>query len=263
MADILDDIVLHKRKEIALMMAAEPEDALRSRLENAPLLSLLPSMRAALLASPTGIISEFKRKSPSKGWINEEAKVEDVPLAYPKAGATALSILTDAHFFGGDDAFIGKAQAAGVTLPVLYKNFVLTPYQILKARLAGASAVLLIAAILTKDDCRNLIQLAHSFGMEVLLEMHNERDLEYAELAPDMYGINNRHLGSFVTDVQHSFDLVDQLPKDVCTVSESGIDRPETILALRQAGFKGFLIGEAFMRTAAPGDALRQFIAAL
>lgn len=219
------------------------------------------SLRQALTSSDTGIIAEFKRRSPSKGWIKEDGRADQIPLSYQQNGAAALSILTDEQYFGGHDRFISEARESGVTLPILYKNFVIDEMQIYQAALCGASAVLLIAACLSKQKCRMLIDKAHEAGLEVLLEMHSDNELEYCELDPDVCGINNRHLGSFVTDVENSFRLAELLPKDAVKVSESGISSPETIVALRQAGFQGFLIGETFMKTAAPGATLRDFIA--
>lgn len=219
------------------------------------------SMKESLMNSETGIIAEFKRKSPSKGWIKQEGKPSIIPLAYQQNGASALSILTDIDYFGGYDEYIQEARHVGVTLPILYKNFVVEEYQLLQARYCGASAVLLIAACLTKEECKQLMNMAHQLGMEVLLEMHNERDFEYAELEPDMYGINNRNLGTFFTDVENSFRLAEKLPKDVCRVSESGISNPQTVLRLREeGGFRGFLMGEQFMKQADPGVALAEFI---
>ena len=245
MKDILQEIVENKQRENALLKAVKP------------------SMRQALLDSDTGIIAEFKRKSPSKGWIKEDGMPDVIPLSYQKNGAAALSILTDRDYFGGDDEFIRAARKSGVTLPILYKNFVIDEMQLYQAALCGASAVLLIAACLTKQRCRELIDHAHSLGLEVLLEMHSEQELEYAALEPDMCGINNRNLGSFVTDVENSFRLASKLPADAVKVSESGISRPETIAALREAGFRGFLIGESFMKTSDPGQALAGFIKSL
>ena len=219
-----------------------------------------PSLREALLQSETGIIAEFKRRSPSKGWIKEEGLASEIPLSYQQNGAAAISILTDKQYFGGHDRFIVEARQSGVTIPVLYKNFVIDEFQLYEAALCGASAVLLIAACLPKEKLRVLLLKAHELGLEVLLEMHSEEELEYCELEPDVYGINNRHLGSFVTDVENSFRLAERLPKDAVKVSESGISRPETIRELRQAGFRGFLIGETFMKTPDPGKALKQFI---
>ena len=219
-----------------------------------------PSMRDVLMSSESGIIAEFKRKSPSKGWIKEEGKANEIPLSYQQNGASALSILTDEKYFGGKDEFIVEARQSGVEIPILYKNFVIDEYQLFQARLCGASAALLIAADLTKQECRSLLHTAHELGLEVLLEMHNDRDFEYAELEPDMYGINNRNLGTFVTEVSNSFRLAEQLPDGVCKVSESGISNPETVRLLREAGFRGFLIGECFMKTEKPGEALKRFI---
>lgn len=243
--DILQEIVAHKHKEMERLCAKKP------------------SLRDALLHSDTGIIAEFKRRSPSKGWIKEEGKAEVIPLSYQQNGAAAISILTDEHYFGGCDDFIRMARKSGVTIPVLYKNFIIDEAQLYAAALCGASAVLLIAACLTKQECKRLLEKAHALGLEVLLEMHSEEELEYAELDPDLCGINNRNLGSFVTDVENSFRLAELLPKDAVKVSESGISNPETVKALRQAGFRGFLIGENFMKTADPGQALNDFLTQL
>ena len=243
--DILQEITAHKFDEIAALKAKKP------------------SLREALLTSGSGIIAEFKRRSPSKGWIKEDGRADKIPLSYEKNGAAAVSILTDRDYFGGSDDFIRAARKSGVTVPILYKNFVVDELQLAAAALCGASAVLLIAACLTKDECRHLLNKAHELGLEVLLEMHSEAELEYAELQPDLCGINNRHLGSFVTDVETSFRLAELLPKDAVKVSESGISDPRTVKALKEAGFNGFLIGENFMKTEAPGLALHQFISAL
>jgi len=259
MKDILEEIVAHKREEIKERRQFIPFNRMVSLVE--PMLDTpVPSMKDALMGSATGIIAEFKRKSPSKGWIHQNAKPEDVTPKYQQGGAAALSILTDTKYFGGYDEYIQQARAAGVTIPVLYKNFVVDEYQLLQARYCGASAVLLIAADLTKEECARLMEIAHGLGLEVLLEMHNDRDFEYAELGPDMYGINNRNLGTFVTDVNNSFRLAGKLPSGVCKVSESGISDPETVKALREAGFRGFLMGECFMKEDDPGKALSEFI---
>jgi indole-3-glycerol phosphate synthase len=243
--DILQEIVAHKHKEMERLCAKKP------------------SLRDALLHSDTGIIAEFKRRSPSKGWIKEEGKAEVIPLSYQQNGAAAISILTDEHYFGGCDDYIRMARKSGVTIPVLYKNFVIHEAQLYAAALCGASAVLLIAACLTKQECKTLLHKAHELGLEVLLEMHSEEELEYAEIGPDLCGINNRNLGSFVTDVENSFRLAELLPKDAVKVSESGISNPETVKSLRQAGFRGFLIGENFMKATDPGQALNDFLTQL
>lgn len=259
MKDVLDEIVAHKRVEVQQFKELLPEREIHRRVE-AVLGSPVASLRKALLASESGIISEFKRKSPSKGWIKEEGRADQIPLSYQQNGAAAVSILTDEMYFGGSDAFVAEARRSGVTIPILYKNFVIDEYQLFQARLCGASAVLLIAADLSLGECRSLLRTAHELQLEVLLEMHDERELDYAELEPDVCGVNNRNLGTFVTDVQNSFRMASRLPADACKVSESGISQPQTVRDLRQAGFNGFLIGENFMKTPSPGDALRSFI---
>jgi indole-3-glycerol phosphate synthase len=260
--DILQEIVAHKRIEVERFKQQLSEQEIRRRVE-AILDFSVPSMSKALTASESGIIAEFKRRSPSKGWIKEEGKAEEIPLAYQEHGAAALSILTDEQYFGGKDDFIRIARHAGVHIPILYKNFIIDEYQLFQARLCGASAVLLIAADLSKEECRSLLSTAHGLGLEVLLEMHSEEELEYAEMEPDMCGINNRNLGTFITDVQNSFRLAELLPKDSVKVSESGISNSDTVKALRLAGFRGFLIGETFMKTSDPGKALKDFISKL
>lgn len=267
MADILEEIVAHKRVEVEQRKRFIPAHQLYPLVEQQMKAhgrqAVGGSMSAALMASGTGIIAEFKRKSPSKGWIHEQAKAATVAMAYQQAGAAALSILTDIDYFGGYDEYIQQARVAGVTLPILYKNFIIDEYQLFQARFSGASAVLLIAAVLRQDECKSLLHLSHELGLEVLLEMHDECDLAYAALEPDMYGINNRHLGTFQTDVEHSFRLASLLPAACCKVSESGLSHPDTVLHLRQAGFRGFLIGEHFMQSAMPGVALETFLSRL
>lgn len=263
MKDVLDEIVAHKRVEVERLKAEVPPRELYAKVERLMLEEEgepRPSMRSALLNSEVGIIAEFKRKSPSKGWIKEEGSASEIPLGYQQNGASAISILTDERYFGGNDDFIRIARQSGVTIPVLYKNFVIDEYQLFQARHCGASAALLIAADLRLDECKSLLSVAHELGLEVLLEMHSERELDYAELEPDMYGINNRNLGTFITDVQNSFSLASKLPSEGCKVSESGISNPETVRALQLAGFNGFLIGENFMKTDNPGESLSQFI---
>ena len=242
MQDILKEIVAYKHLELEQLCAKKV------------------SLREALLQSESGIIAEFKRKSPSKGWIKEEGRADQIPLSYQQNGAAAISILTDEQYFAGQDRFIVEARRSGVTVPVLYKNFVIDEYQLYQAAICGASAVLLIAACLSKQECKTLLRKAHDLGLEVLLEMHSEEELDYVELEPDMCGINNRNLGSFVTDVENSFRLAERLPKDAVKVSESGISTPQTIRQLRQAGFRGFLIGETLMKAPDPGRALSEFI---
>jgi len=260
MTDILEEIVAHKRIELSDFQREMPLRKLSAVVEHELDEVESVSMKKALLESESGIIAEFKRKSPSKGWIKEEGRADVIPFSYQQNGAAALSILTDTAYFGGSDEFIRTARQSGVTLPILYKNFVVDDYQLFQARHCGASAVLLIASVLPKDACRRLLSLAHDLKMEALLEIHDEQELDYVDLTPDMIGVNNRHLGTFHTDVQSSFSLAQRLPSDLCKVSESGISHPETVKSLRLAGFNGFLIGENFMKTPDPGTALAEFI---
>jgi len=263
MQDILQEITAHKRLEIDAFKRELPETELHRQVEKLlvePSNERCASMSQALMKSETGIIAEFKRKSPSEGWIKQEAEASIIPLEYERSGAAAISILTDEMYFGGSDEHISAARGAGVTVPILYKNFIVDEYQLFQARLCGASAVLLIAAVLSKTECRQLLHTAHELGLEVLLEMHSERETEYADLEPDMCGINNRNLGTFTTDVNNSFRLSSRLPEDVCRVSESGISNPETVRLLRAAGFSGFLIGSYFMKSDNPAQELKKFL---
>ena len=257
--DILQEIVAHKRQELERMKTETPERLLHAEVERM-LGGRVASLREAVSQSATGIIAEFKRRSPSKGWIKQEGKASRIPLSYQQQGAAAVSILTDSHYFGGCDTFVTEAREAGVTIPILYKNFVVDEYQLFQARRCGASAVLLIAACLSKQECRQLLRMAHELQLEVLLEMHGEQEAEYADWEPDLCGVNNRNLGSFVTSIDNSFRMASLLPAGAVKVSESGISRPDVIRELQLAGFQGFLIGETFMREDDPGKALGRFI---
>ena len=256
MKDILEEIIAHKQLEIDLQKKAISEELLINNC-NEPMPRV--SMRASLAASPYGIIAEFKRRSPSKGWIKEEGQAALIPPAYEAAGASALSILTDEKFFDGNLKDIRDARPR-VQLPILRKDFIIDEYQLYQARIVGADAVLLIAAALTREQCKALAAKAHELELEVLLEIHSEQELEYVHENIDMVGVNNRNLGTFHTDVENSFRLAEKLPADMLLVSESGISNPETVKQLRAAGFRGFLIGENFMKTPDPGAALQAFI---
>lgn len=267
MKDILSEIIAHKQTEIELQKQTVSPEQLQEQAgiiirENA---AHHRSMKQALAASSTGIISEFKRRSPSKGWINEAAQAEEIPASYEAAGAAALSILTDEKFFGGTLRDIRTARPL-VRIPILRKDFIIDEYQLLQACIVGADAVLLIAACLSPEQCSTLTAQAHELGLEVLLEIHSPSELSYINKEVDMVGVNNRNLGSFVTDVENSFRIARQLreathgPASPLFVSESGISDPETICRLRAAGFRGFLIGETFMKTANPGETLKEFI---
>lgn len=260
MKDILDEIIAYKRVEVERMKELLPPQQLYRQVEQLLDTQSTASMRSALMKAEVGIIAEMKRRSPSKGWIKEEAKADEIPLSYQENGASAISILTDEHYFGGNDNFIRMAKKSGVNVPVLYKNFVIDEYQLFQARECGASAVLLIAAALSVTDCRSLIRISHELGMEVLLEMHAIEELDYADLEPDVYGVNNRNLGTFITSIDNSLRLISRLPKNGCKVSESGIEEASTAALLLNAGFNGLLIGENFMKTPHPGQALSELI---
>lgn len=259
MKDILEEIIAHKRLSIIEQKKAVSLELLENGIsEEQP----HRSMKAALAASASGIIAEFKRKSPSKGWIHEEASVTDVATAYEQNGASVLSILTDNKFFGGDLKDLRNARPL-VNIPILRKDFIIDEYQLYQAKIVGADAVLLIAAALTKEECTSLAATAHELNLEVLLEVHTEEELAYVDENIDMVGVNNRNLGTFHTDIENSFRLAEKLPEGVLLVSESGISSPETVKHLRKAGFRGFLIGENFMKTTNPGEALGEFISEL
>ncbi|MBO7114308.1 MAG: indole-3-glycerol phosphate synthase TrpC [Bacteroidaceae bacterium] len=260
MQDILQEIVVFKRVEVEQQKQLVSPRDLYAKVERLMAAGISArSMSRSLASSPYGIIAEFKRKSPSKGWIHEDARPMDVVPMYAAGGASALSILTDNKYFGGTLDFIPQVRQA-VDIPILRKEFIIDEYQLFEARLVGADAVLLIAADLSKEQCRSLTRTAHDLKLEVLLEMHSEDELEYLDCEPDMAGINNRNLGTFHTDVANSFRLADKMDTDAVKVSESGISNPDTVRSLREAGFRGFLMGECFMKEQDPGLALKQFI---
>ena len=263
MKDILQEIVAFKRIEVEQQKQVVSPRDLYAKVERLMADGInAHSMSRSLAGSPYGIIAEFKRKSPSKGWIHENAKPMDVVPKYATAGASALSILTDNKYFGGTLDFIPQVRQS-VDIPILRKEFIIDEYQLFEARNAGADAVLLIAADLTKEECRTLTRTAHDLKLEVLLEMHSEQELDYLECNPDMAGINNRNLGTFHTDVANSFRLAEKMATETVKISESGISNPETVRRLREAGFRGFLMGECFMKEQDPGLALKQFIEAI
>lgn len=255
MADILEEIIADKRADLA---------ATRKKSR---------SMKRSLAESSSGIIAEFKRKSPSKGWIHADAKAEVVVPQYAEGGASAVSILTNEKYFGGSPAFIQAVRVSVPDLPILRKEFIIDEYQVYEAKAIGADAILLIAAALTPDHYSALLRTAHSLGLEVLLEVHAPEELSYLDAGiPDMLGVNNRSLGTFHTDVNHSFEIARQMQAAVAhlsdaerpvLVSESGISSPDIVRQLRSVGFRGFLIGECFMKETEPGEALRQFISKL
>ena len=257
MKDILSEIIAHKRLEVALQKGQTSYRDLEKMVEECQL--PIYSMKEALQNSTSGIIAEFKRRSPSKGWINQSADAGVITKDYETAGAAVLSVLTDEKYFGGT---LNDLQTATqqVNIPTMRKEFIVDEYQILQARLSGASAILLIAAALSKEENLRLTRFAQQLGMDVLLELHDESEIEYVNSENNIVGINNRNLGTFVTDIQKSYKMIDLLPQEAVLVSESGISNPETVRELRDAGYRGFLIGENFMKDDNPGESLKEFI---
>ena len=266
--DILDKIIANKQKEVASKKEVVPLNILVT-LNALQFERPVCSMRGALEMSSSGIIAEFKRKSPSKGWIFPDAKVEDIVPAYEAGGASACSVLTDTVFFGGSFVDISRAREL-VRMPLLCKDFIVDEYQVYLARAMGADAILLIASALTPIECIKLAREAFRLNMEVLLEIHREDELNRLNPYIDMLGVNNRNLGTFETGVDNSFRLIEQIQKEIgddpvvpLFVSESGLSDVHTIRELRSAGFQGFLIGEMLMKTPNPGKTLSDLIVKL
>jgi len=256
---ILDKIIDSKCSEVASRKISTPLSA----LVNAPLYGRkCLSLKESLLNSESGIIAEFKRKSPSLGWINEDADVIEVTSGYSAAGAAGISILTDSEFFGGSPLDIIAARPF-IACPVLRKDFVIDEYQLYEAKAMGADVVLLIAAALTVKQTLELASKAHELGLEVLLEVHNEQELGHANDFVDLLGVNNRNLKTFEQSIQTSFDLAALIPDKYVKVSESGISKVETVKQLRAVGYKGFLMGENFMKEENPAATLVKFISCL
>jgi len=254
---ILEQIIASKRKEVALKKAVVSI----KQLENSDLFnSKTNSLRKSIMNSPFGIIAEHKRRSPSKATINYNFSVEEVVKGYENAGASGISILTDYHYFGGslDDLILAKAV---VKTPLLRKEFIIDDYQILEAKANGADAILLIAAVLSKEEIKQLSVFAQSLTLEVLLEVHNLEELEKSIMPSlDIIGVNNRNLKTFELSLQTSIDLIKHIPNDFVKISESGISQIKDVKLLKNHDFQGFLIGENFMKTNNPGESLLEFI---
>jgi len=259
--NILDKIVANKKKEVQYAKNRTSY----SKLEESDFFHRdCYSFRDFLLdPERTGIIAEFKRKSPSKGIINDKVNVKAVTNAYAAAGASALSVLTDRNFFMGKKADLVSARQANM-IPVLRKDFMIDEYQVVEAKSLGADIILLIAAILTPGDIQRLASLAKSLGLNVLLEVHNLEELQRS-IDPnlDAIGVNNRNLADFSVSVDTSYKLAPHIPADFLKISESAISNPQTIKELKLAGFNGFLIGENFMKQEDPGQAMREFVSEL
>jgi len=254
--NILDTIVEHKRKEVvgkkAIVSIAELE---KSHFFSRKIFSLKDFL---LDESRTGIIAEFKRKSPSKGIINEHADVVEVTKAYAANGASCLSVLTDEKYFGGSNDDLVKARVNEI--PILRKDFIVDEYQILEAKSIGADVILLIAACLSPDEVKRLASFAERTGLEVLLELHDESELDHICGETGIIGINNRNLKTFEVDIDRSLRMAEKITTDKIKVAESGISSIENIFLFRQHGFKGFLIGENFMKAADPTIAFADFV---
>ena len=256
--NILDKIILRKREEVA----AAKEAITLAELERFPLFVRKPySLRESILdKSKSGIIAEFKRASPSKGVINDHSSVKDVVKGYEQAGASAISVLTDGDFFKGSLQDLTYAREA-VTIPVLRKEFVIDRYQIAEAKAYGADVILLIAAVLSPNEIKEFSSYAKELGMSVLLEVHDQEELERSIFESiDAIGVNNRNLKDFTVSIQHSLDLVNLIPDTFIKVSESGLNNPHSIIELKKAGFQAFLIGENFMKADNPQEAIQSFV---
>jgi indole-3-glycerol phosphate synthase len=254
--NILDKIIAHKKNEVAEARGKISENDLsQQELYKRPTLSLKEFL---LDENKTGIIAEFKRKSPSKGIINDKADVLDVTSGYTKYGASCLSILTDEQFFGGAAKDIARARVNNI--PILRKDFMIDEYQILEARAMGADVILLIAACLSPERVKELAVYAKSLQLEVLLEVHTEEELQHICDETEIVGVNNRDLKTFTVDIQRSVELSKKIPAGKIKIAESGIHDIETICTLRHAGFRGFLIGENFMKQPDPTIAFADFV---
>lgn len=256
--NILEKIIAHKKNELAEKSSLVPIKLLEKSINFD---SKVVSMKKYITrADKTGIIAEFKRKSPSKGDINPSASVETVSKGYIKAGASALSILTDSEFFGGKNEDLSLARKFN-SCPILRKDFIIDEYQVIEAKSIGADCVLLIAAALDPKRLRELAAFAQSLGLEVLMEVHDGDELEKSlNEHLNLVGVNNRSLKSFEVSLETSFGLVDKIPSEFIKISESGISQPETLIELKMAGFDGFLIGENFMKSNMPHQVALNFM---
>lgn len=255
--NILEQIIEHKRKEVAQRKELYPTKLLeKSICFSSPTISLKQYLKRE---DKIGIIAEIKRKSPSLGMINAYVDIERTSIGYMQAGASAISVLTDQTFFGGKNEDLTIARKFNFC-PILRKDFTVDEYQIIEAKSIGADAILLLANVLSKQECNDFTNLAHSLGLEVLLETHKEEELDYYQAETDVIGINNRNLKTFEVDLEHSIGLANSLPTSAVKVSESGIKSAEDLVYLKKSGFNGFLMGERFMKHARPEKACLQFI---
>ena len=254
--NILDTIIEHKALEVE---KNKPKTSIKKLEESALFSRQTLSLKQFLLdETKTGIIAEFKRKSPSKGIINDKADVVEVTSAYTQHGASCLSVLTDEHFFGGCDNDLIKARINNI--PILRKDFIIDEYQLIEAKSIGADVILLIAACLSAERVKALATFAKQLNLEVLLEIHNEQELQHICDEVDVVGVNNRDLKTFTVDINRSIALSKKIPVGKIKIAESGISNIETIRIFKDEGFKGFLIGENFMKEPSPTIAFAQFV---
>ncbi|WP_099370613.1 indole-3-glycerol phosphate synthase TrpC [Sphingobacterium sp. 1.A.5] len=255
---ILDKIVVRKKEEVA---EAKAKVSLEE-LQKMPLFSrtCYNLKESVLNPDKTGIIAEYKRASPSKGLLNGTSTVQEVVKGYQDVGASAISVLTDKDFFQGSLDDLTAAREV-LQIPILRKEFIVDEYQIAEAKAYGADIILLIAACLDSKEIETLSKYAKTLGLNVLLEVHNEEELNRSIFnSIDAIGVNNRNLKDFIVSLDHSYDLVNKIPSTIIKVSESGISDPETIKNLKKAGFNAFLIGENFMKTENPAEAIKEFV---
>ncbi|MCB1802719.1 MAG: indole-3-glycerol phosphate synthase TrpC [Gammaproteobacteria bacterium] len=260
--DILKKIVARKQEEIAERRARTPEAALRERLPDAdPPRGFVSALQGKVDAGAAAVIAEIKKASPSKGVLREDFRPAEIAASYAAGGAACLSVLTDVDFFQGSDAYLQQARAA-CALPVIRKDFIVDPYQVIEARSIGADCILLIAACLDDAQMHALNDLAHELGMDVLIEVHDGVELDRALTTDNrLIGINNRNLRTFDVSLQTTLDLLERIPDQRLVVTESGILGPDDVRLMREHGVHTFLVGEAFMRAEDPGARLRELFA--
>lgn len=254
--NILDKIIATKKREVALKKSIVST----KQLENSDLFAKQTISLSESIKNSSGIIAEHKRRSPSKANINTNFSVEEVAKGYENGGASGISVLTDSNYFGGSLEDLQLARAS-VSIPILRKEFIIDDYQILEAKSNGADVILLVSSILTREEIKQFSEFAKSLSLEVLLEIHNQEELDKALMPSlNLIGVNNRNLKNFEISLTNSFNLSSSIPDDFIKISESGINSPEDILELKKYGFQGFLIGESFMKTDNPGKSLERFI---
>jgi len=261
MSTILDEIVTNRKEEVSKQKQRIPLSEIQSKINVNFTCNSLSDRLKSIGAS--GIIAEFKRRSPSKGIINDRVQPEIVTKGYSDAGASGLSVLTDSRYFGGSTIDFIAARKANPFIPLLRKDFMVDEYQIYESRLLNADIILLIAAVLDKAEISRFTAITHELGMEVLLELHDESEIEKIDNKIDIIGINNRNLKDFKVDMDRSLKLLDRLPAKAVKISESGLSDPETVDFLSKRGFQGFLMGENFMKSDNPANACFDFISML